>query len=270
MGSIAGRLTLDVAARNVKCETKQPPAVEETLISFRTGEPDDSDPSSRYASGLLAPDSKGDFILQGLPAARHKFDIRQFLDEVWYVRAVTAPGPANTPVDASSNGVSLRPGQRINGLRVVLAEGAASIRGRVVRGKDGASLPERLRVHLKPAETKSAGDTLRYFETEIQSDGSFKLANIAPGRYWLLARPVSEEEAKERILRPLAWNTTSRASLRRDAETSHIAIELRPCQAIVEYELRYAALARQSPDSKRPGPMTTLVSFMLNCIQLAG
>jgi hypothetical protein len=155
------------------------------------------------------------------------------------MRAITAPGPTNTPVDASCDGLTVRSGQRINGVRVVLGEGAASIRGRVVSGKEGASLPDRLRVHLVPAEADSAGDALRYFEAEVQSDGSFKLTNLAPGRYWLLARQLSDEDAKQRIVRPLAWNATSRVSLRKEAEASNIAIDLKACQRVADYQLRY-------------------------------
>jgi hypothetical protein len=251
LGSIAGRLTLDLATREVKCETKLAPAVEETLISVRTDDTDSSDPSSRFASALYTPDNKGDFVFQGLPAARYRVDSRLLLDEALYLRAMTVSGPTNTPVDASSGGIVVRPGQRTTGVRLVLGEGAASIRGRVVADKEGASLPDRVRVHLVPAEPNSAGDTLRFFEAEIQTDGSFKLTNLAPGRYLVVARQVSEEEAKQRLLRALAWNATARASLHRLAEASNITIELKPCQHVADYKLRYAPPI-VAPQPKRP------------------
>ncbi|MEK6286058.1 MAG: carboxypeptidase-like regulatory domain-containing protein [Acidobacteriota bacterium] len=251
LGSIAGRMTLDVTTRNLKCETTPAPAIEETLITVQTDETDSSDPSSRFASGMNAPDSKGDFLFQGLRAGRYLLDTRRLLDEAWYVRAFTVPGPTNTPLDASRSGISVRPGQRINGIRVVLGEGAASLRGRVAAGKEGASLPDRLRVYLLPAEPDSAGDILRFFDAELQSDGSFKLTNLAPGRYLVVARQRSEEEAKQRSPRPLAWNATERANLRRLAEVSNTTLELKPCQRVSDYELRYSP-PKEAPRDKRP------------------
>ncbi len=252
MGSIAGRLTLDVTTRNAKCEAKQPPSVQEALLSVRTDYTENKDPSSRVASLLVAPDNKGDFIVQGLPAGHYWLDTRRVLDEVWYIAAFTTPGPTNTPVDASVSGFNLRSGQRINGLRVVLGEGAASMRGRVVADHEGASLPDRLRIHLVPAEPDSANNTLRFFEADIQSDGSFKLTNLAPGRYLVTTRQLSEEEAKDRpVPRPLAWNTTTRASLLREAEASKITIDLKPCQRVTDYGFQYAPLKEPQP-AKRP------------------
>jgi hypothetical protein len=239
LGSIAGRLTLDLATKDVKCETKPAPAVEETLMSISADDTDSSDPPSRFASVLYTPDKTGDFVFQGLPAASYRLDSRMLLDEAWYLRAMTVPGPTNTPVDAGSRGIVVRPGQRINGVRFVLGEGAASIRGRVVADKEGAALPDRLRVHLVPAEPNSAEDTLRFIEAEVQSDNSFKLLNVAPGRYWLLARQLPEEESKKRLVRPQAWNAAARAGLRREAAASNVAIDLKPCQRVADYQFRY-------------------------------
>jgi hypothetical protein len=250
LGSIAGRLTLDLATKDVKCETKLAPAVEETLMSISSDDTDSSDPSSRFASVLYTPDKKGDFVFQGLPAASYRLDSRLLLDEAWYLRAMTVPGPTNAPVDASSRGIVVRPGQRINGVRFVLGEGAASIRGRVVADKEGASLPDGLRVHLVPAEPNSAEDTLRFIEAEVQSDSSFKLLNVAPGRYWLLARQLSEEGSKKRLVRPQAWNAAARAGLRRDAAASNVAIDLKPCQRVADYQFRYTP-PKVAPQPKR-------------------
>lgn len=238
-GSIAGRLMLDIASANLKCETERAPAIEETLITVQTDETDESDPSTRFASPVNAPDNNGDFLIRGLPSGRYLLDSRRFMDEAWYVRAVTVPGPANRPVNASQSGITVRPGRRINGMRVVLGEGAASLRGRVVAEKEGASLPDRLRIHLTPAEPDSANDTLRFFDAEIQSDGSFKLTNLPPGRYMLFTRQRTEEEAKQRSPRPMAWNATARAGLHRLAQAANTTLELKPCQRIADYRLRF-------------------------------
>ena len=249
-GSISGRVTLEPGPREVKCEQKLAPAVEETLMSISTDDTD-PDPASRFSSALYTPDNLGNFIFQGLPAGRYRVDSRLLLDEAWYVRSMTVPGPTNAPVDAVSGGIIVRSGRRITGVRLVIGEGAASIRGRVAPEKAGAALPDRLRVHLVPSEPNSADATLRYIEAEVQSDNSFKLMNVAPGQYWLLARPLPEEYSKQRIPRPQAWNPADRAALRREAAASNVAIALKTCERVVEYRLVFTP-AKEAPRTKRP------------------
>lgn len=248
-GSVAGRILVDAAAVSARCETKQPPSTSEALITVRRSEADRLVPLYSMTTGSGAPGEQGDFLFQVLEAAHYRLETRM-LDEAWYVRAITLPGPTNTPVDASRNGFDIRPGQRINGIRIVVADGAASLEGRVV-GKEGAALPDRLRVHLAPAGLDSADDTLRFAEAEVQSDGTFKLGNLAPGRYWIIARQASEEQPNVRasLLLPLAWTATDRAALRREAEAANITVDLKPCQHAVDYKLEYLP-PRESPKQK--------------------
>ena len=88
-------------------------------------------------------------------------------------------------------------------------------------------------------------------EGEVQSDSSFKLLNVAPGRYWLLAQQLPEEESKKRLVRPQAWNAAARAGLRREAAASNVAIDLKPCQRVADYPLRYTP-PKEAPQPKRP------------------
>jgi hypothetical protein len=81
---------------------------------------------------------------------------------------------------------------------------------------------------------------LRYGEASINTDGTFALTNLAPGRYWLIARPAPESDSPERIIRPLSWDADTRAKLRRDAEAANTTIELQSCQRVNDYVLRYA------------------------------
>jgi hypothetical protein len=87
---------------------------------------------------------------------------------------------------------------------MTLAAGAAALQGSIVSARENAQLPPRLRVHLTPAETSASDDVLRYYETVARTDGSFALTNLAPGKYWLLARQLAEDESPERAPRPLA------------------------------------------------------------------
>jgi hypothetical protein len=256
-GSIAGRVLLEVVAEKdkiVKCKPQRPPSVEEMLVTVRRDQTGDSTERSlpNLASVAGAPSNKGEFLLQGLEAAHYRVGTRM-LDEVFYVSSITltGTGPDENPIDAARSGVAVKPGERVTGLTVVLAEGAASIRGRVLPQKDGVALPDRLRVHLVPAEQQNAEDTLRYAEAAVQSDGAFALTNVAPGRYRLITREVSEVEANEKWPRRPSWALSSRATLRREAEASNIVLDLKPCQRVVDYELRHAPLTTTAKP-KRP------------------
>lgn len=250
LSSISGRLIVDAVAndKSTKCETTRPPSVEEALISPRRDQEDAKALPfmSLPTSTVGAPNDKGEFLLQRIEPGHYRIDTRT-LDVAWYIRAITLPDTrrAATTVDAGRNGFPVKGAERVIGLTVTVAEGAASLRGRVVPETEGAALPERLRVHLIPAETELADDTLRFAETAVQSDGTFTLNNLAPGRYRLLTSRASVEEASERSPRPIAWKSSSRASLRRDAEASNITLDLKPCQRITDYKLRYAPAKAQ-------------------------
>src|SRR4029453_14485713 len=99
-----------------------------------------------------APDEKGEFILRGLAAGRIRIKA-DLPDEGWDVPAITrpAPGAVKKRVDASRNGIAIKAGEKLSGVEVVIAEGAASLNGRVVPAKEGSKLPSRSRVHLIPA-----------------------------------------------------------------------------------------------------------------------
>jgi hypothetical protein len=124
---------------------------------------------------------------------------------------------------------------------IALAEGAGSVRGQIIADKAGERLPAYLRVHLIPAEREQANNALRFAETFAHNDGQFSLTNLAPGRYWIIARPVSEAEMVEGGSRPGGWDAESRARLRREAEAAKIEIALQPCQHLSNYTLRYAS-----------------------------
>ena len=113
-------------------------------------------------------------------------------------------------------------------------------------------MPQRLRVHLIPAERENADDVLRFVEASVRPDRTFALTNIAPGRYWLLARPISDKEPLEVVNRPLAWDANSRANLRREAEKANVAISLQSCQRMTDYTLPYAPLSSANDPKIKP------------------
>ena len=84
-------------------------------------------------------------------------------------------------------------GDRVSGLVLTLAEGAASLHGQV-KLSDGQKLPPRLSVFLVPAESDNADNVLRFFASMVLTDGSFALNNLPPGRYWVSARTAADNE----------------------------------------------------------------------------
>jgi hypothetical protein len=252
--SISGRVKIESSpvggAVKSPCEdgaqAKYRAVIEDVLLS--AAPEDESRPSLesiaayfRYIGAAMggAPDEKGEFTLSGLAAGgfRIKADLP---DEGWYIRAITRPAPdaAKKPVDASRKGVTVKAGEKLSGVEVVIAEGAASLNGRVVPAKEGARLPSRLRVHLIPAEVSAADEVLRYAETTVGVDGEFGFKHIAPGKYLLHTRQASEKEANSDRSRPLAWDEIERAKLRREAAAAKNEIELKACQRVKDHVLR--------------------------------
>jgi hypothetical protein len=104
--------------------------------------------------------------------------------------------------------------------------------------KSNKILLSRYRVHLIPAESAAAENLLRYAETRSGSDGSFAFKNLRPGKYWLLARPLPENESTEVQTNPAAWDAVERSNLRREAEKLKNVVEIHPCQRVSDYVLR--------------------------------
>jgi hypothetical protein len=97
-------------------------------------------------------------------------------------------------------------------------------------------LQSRMRDHLIP---DSHDKVLRYAETQVRSDGSFELGNLAPGKYRIVVRPVPDDEFYNRPALPTAWDAAERSKLRKDAEAGKIEIELKPCSRSSDLVIRF-------------------------------
>ncbi len=223
LGAIAGRVSLEPK----KCDPPldAPPrqsSLEE--ISLRAL-PLQRPPGETTPSPLLSPErsralpnEKGEFRVNDLAPGAYalRFDLP---DENWFVRAVAPP-----PAPAPPTGLLVKSGERLSGVEIKLAEGAAGLRGALA----GAKAPKRWRIHLLPAEPAAAGDLLRYFETTVDADGAFAFKHLAPGKYWVLARPAPDRDDD----RPSAWDAIERAKLRREAEAAKNEVELQACRQV--------------------------------------
>ncbi len=100
-------------------------------------------------------------------------------------------------------------------------------------------MPSHWRMDLTSAEPTAADDVLSYAETMAGKDGAFAFQHLAPGKYLLLARSVSDTEANNSTIRPAAFDAATRAKLRRDAEAAKNEIELKACQRVKDHLLRF-------------------------------
>jgi hypothetical protein len=245
LASISGRVVIE-ASQSV-CENKSRATIEETLVSARRDEKTTL-PSSPFPTPTGVVSDKGDFKIISLDAGHYRI-APVLLSENWYVKSIFMPSatpPQRTSAaktsgntDVTRSGVSVKAGDKLSGLTVTIAEGAAGIRGKIVPEKEGGLLPARLRVHLAPSEPTSADEALRYAETLARSDATFAFDNLSPGKYWLIARPVPDDEPIDRPALPVAWDGAERAKLKREAELQKIEIELKPCGRVNDMALRY-------------------------------
>jgi hypothetical protein len=184
---------------------------------------------------------QGEFKISGLDPSRY-FISSGLPDENWYYKSIAAPvattgrdpvGPVATH-DVGRDGLTLKSGDRMTGLIVTIANGAAGLRGKVAPENEGSRLPARMVVHLVPAETAAADDLLRYGEVAVGRNGAFEFKNIAPGKYGLLLRAALSDEPNDGPPAPAAWDAVERAKLRKEAEAMKVEVELKPCQRLTD------------------------------------
>lgn len=187
---------------------------------------------------------KGEFAIYNLIPGSYRLNVNLPGDEL-YVRSLARreTGAGGRSADISRASIAIKPGEKIGGIEVNIGAGAVRVRGRVLQAADtpsagGPRQSPRLLIHLIPAEEAAAGDLLRYGETLAGRDGSFEFRHLAPGKYWLLARPAPEADAVDKQSRPLAWDEAERARLRRQAAASSAPIDLKPCQRLDDYILK--------------------------------
>ncbi|MDX2031668.1 MAG: carboxypeptidase-like regulatory domain-containing protein [Blastocatellia bacterium] len=222
LASIAGTIAIESLPEGLKCEGARAFAPEEIVLLARRDESaEKAEPFSPIFDGARpvgVPDEKGAFRIRNLMPGRHRIEA-SLPDERWFLKAMTIAPPAPDP----RNGIVVKTGERVAGLRLTIGAGAAAVRGKV-EAAAGARLPNRLRVHLLPAEADAKDDLLRYFETAAGADGVFSFAHLAPGRYLLLVRPAAVE--------PAPRDAAERARLRKEAEAANIPLDLKACQRV--------------------------------------
>jgi len=249
LASIAGSLVLE-ESKLPECAGKRRPLVSETVIGPWHNEKTVRKDQPQFVWSLgtpVLPDKDGKFVLGSLAPGQYRFNARP-LAKYWYLKSMSWPTGATSasakgdapdrPRDAARNWTNVRMGERLTGLTITFAEGAASLRGKVEAG-EGKKLPSRLFVYLAPAEPARAEDIVRYFASLAAEDGGFALTNLPPGRYWLTLAPAADGDSNMMSKLRLPDETELRAKLRREGEASKLQIELKPCQNISDYQLAF-------------------------------
>ncbi len=246
LGSVAGRITLEPSRRaepNTLCTGRRSARLEESIIQLRRGGAE----AGRAAEPLRSvftpasdttPDAKGAFVLRDLPAGRYILRL-DLPNQDWFVRAVTASGGAPNQtqmIDAARNGLTLAVGEHLEGLTVSIGDGASYLHGRVTTSLEGTSIPARMLVYMMPAERVQAENSLRYTAAPVQSDGTFSFEHVAPGRYWLAVRTVSDEPTSSDV-QTLFADARARTRLLGEAEAANHLVELQPCQRVNDFTL---------------------------------
>jgi hypothetical protein len=243
LASISGKLVLE-PSKDPECKGKRKPVITETLIiplvNREKAKPDEMQPL-RLAFPT-APDEQGAFTFGNLSANQYGFDARLFA-KYWYLQSVSLPAlgktaAASRSIDVARNWLTIKSGERVTGLSMTIAEGAASLKGTIAT--DGnSSAPKQRFLHLVPAERDNAEDVLRFFVTHVSENNSFGFSNLPPGKYWLLVSDAAKSNSQSMTRLRSPEEAETRVSLRREAEAAKTEIELKPCQNVDGYQLTF-------------------------------
>ena len=249
LGSVSGRVVLE-EPKLAECGDKDHPLAYEAYVvaSARENEAAKQIPQMLQQLWSLGepsrPDRDGSFLLKNLAAGEYYFGLR-FHAPLWYVNSIAlAPPPTSTAPNAKARSVdttrawtNVKGSERLSNLTITIVHGGASLRGGLMLA-EGEQVPRGLFVYLVPAEREKANDVLRFFATQVQSNGYIGVANIPPGRYWILAQPGEETPTLPLTTKiRLPNESETRKRLRLDAEAAKNEIELKPCQSIDNFRL---------------------------------
>ncbi len=232
LASVSGTLVLKALKEPVpECTDKRQPQFSETSVSawHRVIQNGKKKPHFVWRRGSESFNVQGNLTFRDLPASEYYFGVR-LPGQQWYLQSI-AFGSAGNGTDAVRTWTTLKPGDQLSGLTFTLAQGAALVRGEITLA-DGQTLPEKLSVYLVPVDAAQAEDALRYFAAPVSTTGNFWLNNVAPGRYWMLVQPGTDDTRQDFSKLRLPDAADTRASLRHAAEQKKTELELKPCQDV--------------------------------------
>lgn len=236
LGSISGKILME-PSKVPECEGKRAPLLIETVVRFQQPEkaPGKEDlVQTRMFTTSASPDANGAFALRNLAPGKYRFE-PVFFARYWYLQSITIPVGTTKPqkIDAAATWTALKSGEQLANLTITIAQGAASIRGRVP-APESAATQSGTSVYLIPAEPDKVDDVLHYFVSAVGEDQTFAFNNVPPGKY--LALLDSQAPTLAKLRQPESAST--RTTIRRRAEAKKNAIELKPCQNLSDYQIK--------------------------------
>ena len=230
--SIHGRLTLEkLATPNPTCKISRNAALEETAILAIKEDPgvrsQIMQQTTLYANAELS-------VMQ-MSAGMYRL-AANLPSDFWYLKAITFPSKT-IKIDVARQGIYVRPGDKLTGVSMLIAEGAASIQGKIIAAPD-QKLSSRIRVYAIPVSIQEADNLTRYYDV-VSRDGTFTLRYLAPGKYWLYAAGINETEIVN-LRNPNVWEPKLRSQLRQAAEAGGILLQLNSCQRVNDYSLKFS------------------------------
>jgi len=244
LGVVNGRVVLEPSKAS-ECQGKEPPPFKDISISARPRQTEATKNQPQFIWSLGAPvsaDETGNFSLINLAPAQYHFAAR-FPAKSWYLQSISLslPAPAGVkaaskPIDTTRVWTTIKSGDRLSGLTVRLAQGAASFHGQLVFDS-AENRPGKWFAYLAPAAPEHASNPLRFYGGAVSAEGTIQLVNLAPGRYWVLVQPALGDTLSTFPRFRIPDETETRARLRRDAEELKTEIELRPCQDLRDFKI---------------------------------
>jgi len=176
-----------------------------------------------------AVDQNGSFTLTTLLPGDYSLDAWLPRDDL-FIRSISYPNDKTLAQAAVSKGsttasfdkLTIKSGDTVQGLSIVIGVGASSVTGMVRTDNNGNS--DHARVFLVPAEADTAAQTWRYYETKTDEAGKFTIKHIMPGRYWQIAIPIKDNKPT------YGQDIVGRSRLKTDAERKGVQISLSSCQ----------------------------------------
>ncbi len=234
LASINGRVVLEpLTAPPPDCSEKRQPQFSEVSVTAwrRVTEGAVKKPQFVWRGGGPAtPNAQGNLKIPDVAAGEYYFAAR-FSAQQWFLQSIALAPSNGKPTDLTHTWTTIKPGDELSVLTFTLAQGAGLVRGEMSLA-EGQKLLEKLVAYLVPAEPERADDVLRYFAAPVNPDGRFWLNNVAPGRYWILAQPGTDDTRYEVSKVRLPDGAEARSSLRHVAERTKTEIEVKPCQDV--------------------------------------
>jgi hypothetical protein len=238
LGTIVGTFTLEPTSLDIEdnCKDVKKNLIVETALYPRLENQDvENDPILfTLARGKTATaNDDGSFVVKDLVPGKYRLGVK-LPNDSWFIRTMSSA--ANKSSNLRRDIVTLKSGQRIDGITIAVSAGGAVIRGRLISASGAKTIPTGLRVFLVPTDSQAMYDVFQYFDAPVQDDGDIVLKNLRPGKYYIIVRPDMQNQSSTVFT---TMDDKARAKLFSDAQSLNSTIEIQPCQQLNNFIISY-------------------------------